>query len=99
MSDSQPETSVPETAAEELTQIATLSPDNPASGKHDASVALAHESFRLRIESAYSELASALDSAWKVYTHDRNIVQDVVKVVSDLGGHNAGTSQDPTIAV
>ena len=74
-----------------LEAAASQTPETTASDAHATSVALAHESFKLRIENAYSELKTSLDNAWHVYLKDRGIETAGSEIVQDLEGSNAST--------
>lgn len=82
---------VGETPEAHLATVANQVPDGIAADSHATSVALAHESFKLRIENAYSELKTSLDNAWHVYLKDRGIETAGSEIVQDLEGSNAST--------
>ena len=71
--------------AEHLETVATQTPEATPADAHATSVALAHESFKRRIENAYSELKTSLDNAWSVYLKDRGIEKLGSEALTDLG--------------
>ena len=77
---------------------ATTGEPTPAA-QHDYTVALAHESFKLRMEGAYKELETALNSAWIRYSEERGIAQEAPIPTSLTEVHHDSPNTDPTRSV
>jgi hypothetical protein len=98
MSEESTELTEAQTAADVLAEVANQTPESPAGSQHDVDVALAHESFRNRIVSAYENLTADLDRAWRAYTRDRNIETNQVSADATEGAASNDSSDDPTRA-